>query len=314
MEQYLRKVRATFNGGFVVNPGGISLEELKIEFEVNKSISSTANTATISLYNLSESHRNMMGKEFDEVMLEAGYMPPSGGSNVGIIFKGNIRDVVHSRPQHSHHGHHEHAGNNSAQSGAVKVSKRGADIVTTITCGDGDKAVRKAALSKSYQKGAKVKDVVNDLYGELAKQGVTQGEWKFPDNTPDYKRPYAICGSCARELNTIGRGRGFYWNIQNGAMEVIPGDGFIGDVTVISPVIDTPALTDNGCKVSTLLNPDIRPNRRIQVTSSIIEMNAQDGIYRVSECTYQGDNREGEFRVNITGEALQGGKIDEGQK
>jgi len=291
MDQYLRKIRATFNGGYVVNPGGISLHEIAIAFEVTKSISSKANTADITLYNLTESHRNMMGKEFDEITLEAGYMPPNGGSNVGIIFKGNIRDVSHKRD--------------------------GADIMTTISCGDGDKALRKATLSKSYQKGTPVKDVVNDLYNELAKQGVTRGEWKFPDNTPDYKRPYAVCGSCAREMNTIGRGKGFYWNIQNGAMEIIPGDGFIGLVAVISPetgMIDTPTLTDNGCRVSTLLNPEIRPNRRVQIKSSVIEMNAQDGIYRVSACTYRGDNLRGDFRVDITGESVHGEKVDEGKR
>lgn len=291
MQQYLRKIRATFNGGFVVNPGGIALHEIVISFEVTKSISSTANTADITIYNLTESHRNMMGKEFDEVQLEAGYMPPDGGGNVGIIFKGNIRDVSHKR--------------------------NGADIVTTISCGDGDKALRKATLSKSYPKGTPVKDVVNDLYGELAKQGVTRGEWKFPDDKPTtYKRPYAVCGSCAREMNTIGRGQQMYWNIQNGAMEIIPGDGFIGQVAIISSdtgMIDTPTLTDNGCKVSALLNPEIRPNRRVQVISSIVEMNAQDGMYRVSECTYRGDNATGDFRVDITGESVHGDKVDEGQ-
>jgi hypothetical protein len=292
VEQYLRKCRATFTGGFIVNPGGILKHEMKIEFEVTKNVSSTANTANISIYNLTESHRNAIGKEFDEITLEAGYYPPSGGNNVGIIFKGNIRDVAHKRS--------------------------GADIITTISCGDGDKALRKAVTNKSYPKGTPVKTVVNDLYGELAKEGVTRGEWKFPDDMePNYKRPYATCGSCAMEMNTIGRGKKFYWNIQNQAMEIIPGDGYIGMVAVISPetgMIDTPTITDNGCRVSTLLNPEIRPNRRVKVESSVIEMNADNGIYRVTEASFRGDNFDGDFRVDVTGEAVKGGKVDEGKK
>jgi hypothetical protein len=292
MDQHLRKVRATFNGGFVVNPGGILKHEIMISFDVTKGISSSANTADIELYNLTESHRNAMGKEFDEVTLEAGYMPPGGGNNVGIIFKGNIRDVSHKRS--------------------------GADIVTSISCGDGDKALRKGVINKSYQKNTPIKTVVEDLYSELAKEGVTRGEWKFPDDMePNFKRPYATCGSCAREMNTLGKGKGFYWSIQNGAMEIIPGDGFVGMVAVISPktgMIDTPTITDNGIKVATLLNPEIRPGRRVKVESSVIDLNATDGIYRVSEVSFSGDNRGGDFRVDVTGESVQGSKVDEGKK
>lgn len=292
MEQYLRKVRASFNGGLVINPGGINKHELMISFDVTKGLSSSANKATIELYNLTESHRNGMGKEFDEVTLEAGYIPPGGGGNVGIIFKGNIRDVEHKRS--------------------------GPDIITTISCGDGDKALRNATTNKSYPKGTPVKTVVEDIYKELEKNGVKRGEWKFPDDMePNFKRPYAACGSCWREMNTLGRGKGFYWSIQNGAMEIIPGDGYIGMITLInaeSGMIDTPTITDNGMKVATLLNPEIRPGRRVKVESTVIKMNAQDGIYRVSECTYSGDNRDGDFKVDITGESVSGGKVDEGKK
>jgi hypothetical protein len=293
MLQYLRKVRATFNGGYVVNPGGISRHEIKIAFNISKGISSSANTAEIEIWNLQESSRNSMGKEFDEITLEAGYMPPQGGAgNVGVIFKGNIRDVEHTRD--------------------------GSNIITRISCGDGDKALRRATISKSYRKGTPVKEVVEDIYKELEKQGVKRGEWKFPDDMEQsFKRPYATCGSCAREMDTLGRGRQFYWNIQNGTMEIIPGDGFIGTIVSITPqsgMIGVPTITDNGVKVSALLNPEIRPNRRVQVESQVLEMNAANGVYRVSQCDYSGDNREGEFRVDVTGESVQGGKVDEGKK
>lgn len=315
MLQYLRKVRATFNGGYTVNPGGITTHEMKIAFNISKGISSSANTAEIEIWNLNESSRNSMGKEFDEVTLEAGYMPPAGlsgpgilsfldgllpsfgavstgsGGNVGIIFKGNIRDVEHTRD--------------------------GPDIITRISCGDGDKALRKATTSKSYPKGTPVKDVVDDLYKELEKQGVKKGEWKFPDDMePNFKRPYATCGSCSREMDTLGRGRKFYWNVQNGTMEIVPGDGFIGTIVYLSPssgLIGVPTITDNGVRVSALLNPEIRPNRRVQVESDVLEMNAANGVYRVSQCDYSGDNRDGEFRVDVTGESVKGGKVDEGK-
>lgn len=275
----------------MVNPGGIATHELKIAFEVSKGIESSQNTATISIWNLNEGHRNSVGKELDDIMLEAGYTPPGGGSNVGIIFKGQIRDVEHRRD--------------------------GADIITEISCGDGDKAFRRATISKTFPKGTPVKEVVEELYQQLEKEGIDRGEWKFPEDMPDYKRPYSMCGSCTRELDTIGRGRGFYWSSQNGVMEIIPADGFVGGIVLITPrtgMVGTPTLTDNGVKVSALLNPEVRPGRRVRIESETLEMNAEGGEYRVSQCTYSGDNRDGDFVVDIHGEAVKGGKVDQGNK
>ncbi|QIG73261.1 putative structural protein [Rhizobium phage RHph_N17] len=293
MEQYLRKVRLTAKGkggSIVINPGALSMHELKIAFTITKSISSTQNSASIRIWNLSEATRYALGKELDDVTLEAGYYPPEGGNNVGIIFNGQIRDIEHSR--------------------------EGNDIISELSCGDADKAFRHATIAKTYPKGTEVKTVVDDIYKELAKDGVTKGEWKFPDNTPTFKRPYSVCGTCKRELDTLGRGKDFYWSVQNGVMEVVPGNGFIGGVVMLSSqtgLVDTPSITDNGVKAKALLNPEIRPNRRVQIISEVLEMNAENGMYRVGECTYSGDNRDGsEFHVSFTGEAIKGGKVDEG--
>jgi len=200
----------------------------------------------------------------------------------------------------------------------VEHTREGPDIVTTLSCGDGDKAFRRATISKTYPAGTKVEDVVEGIYQELSKEGVSRGEWRFPDGMEPFKRPYSMCGGCKRELDTIGRGKGFYWSVQNGAMEVHPGDGFIGGIVLITPqtgMIDVPTLTDNGVKVSCLLNPEIRPGRRVRIESQVLEMNAEGGEYRVSEATYSGGNHdEADLRVAITAESIKGGKVDQGAK
>ena len=294
MQQYLRKVRlkAGGSGGSIsINAGGTNLHDLKIGFNISKSISSSQNTATIEIWNLAEASRNALGKELDDITLEAGYLPSGGGGNVGIIFKGQIRDVEHTRS--------------------------GPDIITTLSCGEGDKAFRKATIAKTYPAGTKVETVVEDIYAQLEAEGIDRGEWKFPDELPPFKRPYTVCGGCKRELDNIARGKDFYWSVQNGTMEIIPGDNYIGDVVILSPhtgLIDVPTITDNGVKAKALLNPEIRPNRRVQIKSEVLEMNAENGEYRVSECTYAGDNRDGNFTVSITGESVKGAKVDEGVK
>lgn len=292
MKQYLRKVRATFSGAgsFVVNPGGIATHELKIGFSVSKDISGRANEATISIWNLNKEHRNAVGKELDSVMLEAGYDPPDDGSNVGILFKGNIRDVKHERD--------------------------GPDIITTVTCGDGDKAFRSATCSKSFPKGTDPKAIVDDLYSQLEKHGIKKGELKYPADLQPYRRPYAMCGSATRELDRLGRGHEFYWSVQNETFEVFPSDGYLGGVVLISAktgMIGPPTITDNGVQVKALLNPEVRPGRRVQVKSEVLEMNAEDGMFRVGSVTYSGDNRDGDFVMDISSESVKGKKVDEGK-
>lgn len=294
MLQYLRKVRLTAKGKggtLSINTDGQSLHDIKIAFDIAKAVSSTQNSANIEIWNLTEAHRNALGKELDDITLEAGYLPPEGGDNVGVIFKGQIRDVEHRRA--------------------------GADIITKLSCGEGDKAFRRATLSKTYRPGTPVKDVVEDLYKELQKEGINRGEWKFPEDVQNrqFKRPYTVCGSCKREMDTLSRGHGFYWSVQNGSMEIIPGDGYVGGIVLLTPetgLVGTPTITDNGVKVTALLNPEIRPNRRVRIESQTLEMNAQNGEYRVSEVIYSGDNREGDFLVAITGESVNGKKVDEG--
>jgi hypothetical protein len=52
----------------------------------------------------------------------------------------------------------------------------------------------------------------------------------------------------------------------------------------------------------------------VRIESQVLEMNAEGGEYRVGECRYAGDNREGAMTVFIVGESMKGGKVDEGNK
>lgn len=289
MRQWLRKARVTFDG-YVINPSSrVETKELRVAFSVSRSISGSPNTFSIKLWNLAPGNRNAIGKELKNVQLEAGYVPPEGGGNLGIIAKGQIRDVQHDR--------------------------EGPDIITTVSCGDGDLAYRKATISKTLPKGTKLETVVEEVYKEMQKQGIEKGEWKFPEQPKTYKRPYSMCGSCTRELDVLGRGNKFYWSIQNGVMELIPSDGYLEGMILISPttgMIGSPSITDNGVKVKALLNPEARPNRLMEIQSEVLEMNGAQSIYRISQVDFDGDNQEGDFVMNLTGETKDGSKVDEG--
>lgn len=283
---YLRKVMV-MGSGVSINTDGDGSRDLMVEFDVLKGQSSVPNEATIKIYNLSESQRNSLGKELDDITLVGGYL----NANQGIIFKGNIRDIEHTR--------------------------EGPDIISTLKAGDGDKVVRNSTIAKSYEKNTKPSKVIQDILDAMGKEGASQGQMKLPDNMPDFKRPYAAIGSCKRELDLLGRSFGFYWSIQNGSTEIVAGDSNLGGSITIdaySGMINVPTITDDGVKVAVMLNPAIAPNLQLTIKSQVLEMNSAGGEYTITGCRYYGNNRTGVMAVHIEGKSMQGGKASEGKK
>lgn len=290
MQHWLRKVRVIFSAGgdLIVNPGIETDPQLRVEFDIEKSISGTANELVVRIFNLSETSRNAIGKELTDVEIQAGYIPPGGPDLTGSIFIGQISDWTHDR--------------------------EGADIVTTVRAGDGGKAIRKSTIAKTYPAGTPPEQVVEDIYGKFAEHGVKRGEWLFPPMEP-FIRPYSISGAGSRELNLLGRSKGFYWSIQNQVMEVIPGDLYLPQITFLNDkrgMIHYPQITDNGIRLMALINPEVRPNRLIEVESKFVP--EANGKYRVGRVDYSGDNKNGNFQMLIHGEREHGGAIDEGIK
>lgn len=294
LDKFHRKVRVVFSGqgDLIVNPGIETDEQLLVEFDIEKSISGTSNELNINIYNLAETSRNAIGKEFSDIEIQAGYVPPDGNGRfidlTGVIFSGQIEDWTHNR--------------------------EGPDIITTVRASDGGKAIRKSTIAQTFPAGTPVELIVEALFAKFAENGVLRGEWIFPEMEP-YLRPYSISGAVSRELNQLGRSHGFYWSIQNQVMEIIPGNFYLPLITELNKntgMIGYPQVTDNGVRVISLINPEIRPNRLIAIQSEFVE--AANGEFRVGSIGYRGDNRDGNFYMQIHAERAQGGAVDEGVK
>ena len=286
---WIRKIRVAFEVGFKVNGDVASLHDLFVSFSVDKTITSKQNPCKIQIYNLSQTHRNLVGKELGGIILEAGYLS-EGIDSVGIIFSGQIREVEHSR--------------------------KGANIITKIEAADGDAAYRFATARQTFRAGANVKEVVEYLYQQMQPHGVRRGEWKFPKEVKTFQRPYPIFGSAYREMDLLGQSNKFYWSIQNGKLEIIPTDGTIDyEITVSKDtgMIGIPTLTTTGCKVKTLVNPAIQPNRLIRINSENFQMNSWNNQFRISKLKVVGQNRGNQFECQIEGESLKNAEtVEEG--
>jgi hypothetical protein len=285
MRLWLRDISLTFEGDggtLTIAPDGTG-KMLRVQFSVEKGLSGTPNTATIKIYNLKAENRLKIKKEFDKVRLEAGHVE---AGNRGIIFEGFVRDVRHKRED--------------------------TDITTTVECADGDKAYRQAVIAKTFPAGTKPPEMVDALLAEMPEvaRGVIQGL----DKLPAYPRAVTMVGAVRNELDKIGKTHRLYWSIQDGALEVIPGDGFVDDVVVISKesgMIGIPDITDNGIKVTTLLNPQLRIGRVIEVRSEALELNDEQGRFRISGLGFSGDTHSDAYFAEITGERIDGGKVVE---
>ena len=294
MLYWLRKVRVTFQGSggtYVINPGALQQHEIKVAFSVERTISSTPNEGSITIWNIAKEHRESIGKEFDTVTLEAGYE-----DQVGVIFTGQIRDVEHEARL------------------SVQNTRSGLDILTQINLGDGDAALRRALISKTFPAGSTVEEITEGIYQELEAQGLARGEWLFPEEILQYRRPYTTYGKAYEQLNLLSRSHRFYWSVQNGALEIIPHNGALPGTIYIdnrSGLIEAPTLTDNGVKVRAMLNPAARPNRTMTVESKIVNL-GENALYRISEVEFYGDNHKGSYEMRLTGEKISGGIVDEG--
>lgn len=284
--QYGRIVRVTIGTG----SSGILIENLRIEFDVKATRVNYPNVGTVKIYNLAPDTRSRIKDSGDVIEVVAGYQ-----DNVGTILLGNIRTVNHG--------------------------KKGADIVTMITCGDGDEdyqntMVNATILPESADPQALIRQMASEMRNTSLGEIVGLEEEQAP------RRPVVISGNMKDEMNKLGRKHNFEWTIQNGTLEVVRNDLAINEMIVLSSesgMIGSPAISEKGIKVKCLLNPRLRPNRMIQVLSDYAELEQSSsltkrdtdlggGIFRIDQIAYTGNNRDGDFYCDIDGVRMYDGR------
>ena len=266
--KYLRDVEMIVDGGALV------VRDLKVAFNVTKSLSSENNDASFEIWNLSKSSRYKFKEEFKTIEFYAGYTPPTGGSNVGLLFSGFLRDVEHRR--------------------------EGPDIITSVQAGDGDLGTQNGTVCKTHPTGTKPKDVIQDVVDNMP--GVEVGELVGVDDLPASIRPIVTMGVGPRVLDEISRTHSLSWTIENGRLNMVPDDKTLNGVIIVSQqtgMINVPSVTDKGVNVEFLMEPDATPGKEIDVRSETLEMNDAGGLFRIQTATFSGDNRDGDFKVAV---------------
>jgi hypothetical protein len=271
----------------ITTPDGLSrtITELRINFEIKKSVLSYPNQARITLYNLAPDSLAALQTKFSKLVLNAGYE-----GNLKLIFTGDIRNVYQE--------------------------KRGVDRLTTVYAGDGQQAWQNSNFNKTYVETMTVQTVVNELissFSEIGK-GVIEGVPAIASNLLGQ----TLSGSSKDLLDSLADEHGFNWSISDGEINIAPVETPLtsSEAVLISSatgMIGSPTVTEVGADVTTLLNPSLSPESAITIKSigsdlalgnlyfrDVKRTNAE-GTYKIQEVIFKGDSREGEWTSAVKG-------------
>lgn len=257
-------------GGDAQGAGG-----LDVKFAVKRNLKAQPNTCDLTIYNLNPDHRSQIEqKKTAKVQVEAGYQ-----DGTSVLFVGDLRT-------------------------ALSVWE-GPDCITSLSSGDGEKAIQTARVKVSVKKNTNTGDILKALAAAL---GVGQGnlnsavaKLQAAGVGSIFSMGTVLSGSASREMTNVCRSSGLTWSIQNGALQLLPLktalDGVAINLTPQTGLIGSPTVDNKGvlsCKM--LLMPDVFPGRKLVIKSDRLQ-----GQYRIEEVNSSGNTSSTDWYHDIKG-------------
>lgn len=261
-----------------LNVHGRVLEGLHFEFQVIRSLKASQNTCDVKMYNLAPNTRKFLQEQTKGVILElhAGY---EGQSPLPRIFLGQLRQITTERD--------------------------GADWVTLISSGDGDKE-KKKGVSFSLGPGTSLeraaKEIMKQIGGKVGNLASALKNARFTDGAAQFAESFTAYGNGDKELGKLLGGAGLEHSWQNGELQVLTKDSALNATAVTlnqgTGLVGSPELGVSGDKVKfrSLLNAEIFPGRIVHIQSANL-----DGFFRVDKAQYTGGIHLSEWYVDCEG-------------
>jgi hypothetical protein len=260
----------------------LTIEELDILFNINKTLLGFPARGRIDIFNLSENNIQKITKKYTDVELFAGYE-----GKVALIFRGNVMNFAKN-----------HVGPTSVFTLIVKSSTA---------------AWEGSTFTKTYRAGTTPATIINEVVRSFG--GVIPGQvLTSPDWVPSLA-DVTYTGSSRRVMDQLARDYNFDWNIVEGEVIVTPRNQALLDkppyvVTPTTGLIGSPVLTEQGVDFRLLLNPAILLGRQIEMRSEFAELgqsnlefrkvrNTADGIYKVMDIRLVGGTRTLDWYTDV---------------
>ncbi|MDC9606872.1 phage protein [Xenorhabdus griffiniae] len=263
MRQFGRQVKLNIGN----TKESIEITNLRVAFEISKTIGSEPNPATIQVWNLNPSHRNLItSKIYNRVSLAVGY------EELRVIYMGDIIEAITQRD--------------------------GLDFIIQLTCGDGYEAYTGALVNKTLAAGATDTSILAEATRSMR---VGNGVVDLPKDRA-LPRGKVLTGNARDIMHKIARNNGADWSVQDGNMTVLPKSKVLADnegfvLSQEAGMIGSPEKTDDGLSVSCLLNPVMRIGGLVRVQSIIPEYS---GDYKVTALEHSGDFMGDNWTTKIT--------------
>ena len=262
---------------------GVKIEGLRIAFEIEKTNAKAANNAKIMIYNLNESNKSILkSKEDLSLTLEVGY----GANGVDLLFTG---DIVRSTTQ-----------------------RRGADFVSTIEVDDGDEALTRAKIEKSYAAGASEKTIVEDALQSMkdAGQVVIGSISSLRDEVA--QNGFSASGLASNIIEQITSKQGLEFSIQDNETQILGTDEDTGEEAIVltpstgligSPrigLIGKDASKTDGIEFKALIQTTrFKPGRKVKIKSREV-----DGFFKILKSKFAGDTHAPAWFVTCEGQLI----------
>nr|DAR16764.1 MAG TPA: 43 kDa tail protein [Caudoviricetes sp.] len=256
----------------------LSIEQLRVAFEIDKTINEKPNPAKIQVWNLNRDHINqLLSQDYKKVALSVGY---------GELRQIYVGDITKTR-----------------------IQREGLDFVLTLECSDGHQAYTQSRAKTTLKAGATDKQIVEELQKTMPK--VQTGAIDIP-NQRKLHRGRVLNGNSRDILTKIARNNNADWSIQDGALIFLPKDKVLNDDAVLisqdTGMINAPEQTDEGLELTCLLNPALQIGGLVKVESIIDYFN---GEYKIIKLAHSGDGIGGDWHSKMT---VVGGKFQKVEK
>ena len=262
-----------FNRAVRVSVDDIEVTQLRVQLKIKKTLGKEPNTCELAIFNLASSTRAGMQKRGAAVIVEAGYT-----DTLSQVFSGDARTIDHVQ--------------------------QGADWVTKVQCGDGERAYRHAQLWESFRPGTTVADVADRVIRAMGLDGSRAIKFLRENVREQFTQGFCASGRASAELDRLVRACGMEWSIQDGAVQILkrgattstqilelaPDTGLIGSPEHGSPGQEPKQDKSRILKVKSLLQPQMRPGGQLRVKAEGVE-----GTYRIQLVTHSGDTHGGEW-------------------
>jgi hypothetical protein len=277
---FMRRVEA------IVGPksgDGVTIDALKISFRIEKSDEPEPDASVIRLYNLSPETSVNVSAAGCHIQLRAGYEDES----IRAIFFGTVLKGIRY--------------------------KDGSDFITELQAHDGRAELAGARVSGSFAKNGEAAAVAQAFLDaiDLPSKGLD----RIPEGA-EYPSGFCFIGTAGDGLKKVLNRFDLSYTVKNEMLYIIKDGEAVeraglkltpetGLLTTPQPVSDKTAEGDlsaepaNRQRFSTMLFPELVPGAACK-----IETPSFTGEVVIKKAVYEGDNRDGNFKIEIEAEAL----------